>query len=77
MESFTMSWTRDVYSSMVSSVGWDSDTNEILVRWAKSGKVSAYGGFDEAKALELANAPSVGQMVITEIKTGGSHRYVG
>lgn len=72
-----MAWTRDVYSSMVSSVGWDDQTGEILVKWSKSGKMSAYGGFDEAKALELATAPSVGQMVLTEIKPGGSHRYVG
>jgi hypothetical protein len=72
-----MSWSKDVYSSMVSRVGWDDDTNELLVTWAKSGKTSAYGGYDEAKALELSVAPSVGQMVITEIKPGAaSHRYV-
>ena len=72
-----MSWTKDVYSSMVSRVGWDDQTNELLVTWAKSGKTSAYGGFDEAKALELSTAPSVDQMVITEIKNSGApHRYV-
>ncbi len=72
-----MSWMRPVYSSMVSEVGWDDSTNELLVRWAKSGKTSAYAGFDEAKAYELANAPSVGQMVLTEIKVSGKpHRYV-
>mgnify|MGYP001605570549 FL=1 len=72
-----MSWMKPVYSSMVSSVGWDDSTEELLVKWAKSGKTSAYGGFDEAKAFELANAPSVGQMVITEIKNSGApHRYV-
>jgi len=72
-----MTWMKDVYSSMVSRVGWDDSTNELLVVWAKSGKTSAYAGFDEAKAYELANAPSVGQMVITEIKNSGArHRYV-
>lgn len=72
-----MSWMRSVFSSMVSEVGWDSDTGELLVKWAKSGRVSAYAGFDEAKALELSNAPSVGQMVNTEIKNSGApHRYV-
>jgi hypothetical protein len=71
-----MSWTKDVYSSMVSHVGWDSETNELLVTWAKSGKTSAYGGFDEGKAVELSTAPSAGQMVITEIKSSGKpHRY--
>ena len=72
-----MSWMKDVYSSMVSQVGWDDSTNELLVKWSKSGKVSAYSGFDEAKAYELSTAPSVGQMVITEIKSSGAkHRYV-
>jgi KTSC domain len=72
-----VSWNKPVYSSMVSEVGWDSETNELLVKWAKSGKISAYAGFDEAKAIELSNAPSVGQMVITEIKNSGNpHRYV-
>ena len=72
-----MTWMKDVYSSMVSRVGWDDSTNELLVVWAKSGKTSAYAGFDEAKAYELANAPSVGQMVITEIKPqAASHRYI-
>ena len=73
-----MSWMRPVFSTMVSEVGWDSDTNEILVVWAKGGKTSAYAGFDEAKAIELSNAPSVGQMIIGEIKNSGKpHRYVG
>lgn len=72
-----MSWNKDVYSTMVSQVGWDDSTGEILVKWAKSGKVSAYTGFDEAKAIELSVAPSVGQMVITEIKpSAAGHRYM-
>ena len=72
-----MSWMRPVFSSMVSEVGWDSDTSELLVTWAKSGRTSAYSGFDEGKAMELANAPSVGQMVNAEIKSSGKpHRYV-
>ncbi len=72
-----MSWSKPVFSTMVSEVGWDDETNELLVTWAKSGKTSAYSGFDEAKAIELSNAPSVGQMIISEIKTSGApHRYV-
>ena len=72
-----MSWSKPVYSEMVSSVGWEDATGELLVTWKKSGKTSAYGGFDEAKAYELSTAPSVGQMVITEIKPqAASHRYI-
>ena len=70
-----MSWSQAVYSSNVSEVGYDSDTGELLVTWAKSGKVSAYQGVPETKALEGANAPSVGQWVNDEIKPYYSHRY--
>ncbi len=71
-----MSWSTAVYSSMVSEVGWDSDTKEILVTWARSGRQSAYAGADEAKALELSKAPSVGQMIHQDIRPYYSHRYV-
>ncbi len=73
-----MSWSKPVFSSLASEIGWDDETSSVLVKWSKNGKTSAYTGFDEAKALELANAPSVGQMILTEIKPGASgHRYVG
>lgn len=71
-----MSWKQNVYSTMVSSVGYDSDRNELLVTWKKSGKTSAYKGVPEELALQLANAPSVGRMVIDEIKDFYPHRYV-
>lgn len=71
-----MSWEKSVYSSMVSTVSYDSDTGDLLITWAKSGKVSAYSGVPEEVALDLANAPSVGQMVRTEIIPVYPHRYV-
>ena len=71
-----MSWSKTVYSSMASEVGWDSDTNEILITWVRSGRKSAYAGGDEGLALELANAPSVGGMINSQIKPYLSHRYV-
>lgn len=71
-----MSWMKPVFSSMVSEVGWDDSTGELLVTWAKTGRMSAYQGFDEAKAIELSNALSVGQMINSEIKNSGApHRY--
>jgi hypothetical protein len=70
-----MSWSQAVYSSNVSEVAYDSDTNELLVTWVKSGKVSAYQGVPEDVALKLANAPSVGQMINAEIKPYYSHSY--
>ena len=71
-----MSWSKSVYSSMVTEVGWDSDTEEILVTWARSGKRSAYKGATEDVAVSLANAPSVGEMIHSEIRPNYSHRYV-
>ena len=71
-----MSWDRPVFSSNVSSVGFDSESGDLLVTWSKSGKVSAYAGVPEDKALELSRAPSVGQMLNSDIKPYYQHRYV-
>ena len=70
-----MSWTQPVYSTMVTSVGYDDQTKTLLVTW-KNGRTSAYAGVPEEKAVELANAPSVGTMINMEIKNQYQHRYV-
>lgn len=69
------SWSQNVFSSNVSSVGYDGETGELIVRW-KSGKKSAYAGVPENVAVQLANAPSVGTMLNQEIKNVYPHRYV-
>lgn len=69
-----MSWNQSVFSSNVESVGYDTNTNEMTVTW-KSGKVSAYSGVPEEVALQVANAPSVGSMINSEIKGTYDHRY--
>lgn len=61
---------------MVSEVAYDSDNQELIITWAKTGRRSAYKGVSEDTAQALANAPSVGQYVNTEIKPFFSHRYV-
>ena len=71
-----MSWSQQVYSTMVSEVSYDDEAQELIVTWAKSGKRSAYRGVPEELALQLANAPSVGQMINMEIKPYYQHRYV-
>ena len=71
-----MSWSQSVYSSMVSAVAYDSDSQEMLVTWAKSGKTSAYAGVPEDVAQACANAPSVGQFINSEIKNQYGQRYV-
>lgn len=70
-----MSWTKSVYSSHVDQVGYDSDKQELTVTW-KNGRVSAYEGVDEQTAHQLANAPSVGQMIHSEIKPNYRHKYL-
>lgn len=68
------SWSKDVYSSNVSSVGYDSDTKELVITWTK-GKRSVYSGVPEELAEQLVNAASVGSMLNTEIKPYYAHRY--
>lgn len=70
-----MSWSRTVYSSMVSEVGYDSDTKELQVTWT-NGRRSAYEGVPEGVADLLSRAPSVGTMLNSEIKTYYPHRYL-
>lgn len=72
-----MSWMKPVFSSMVSEVGYDPDTNELLVKWAKSGKTSGYAGVPEDIANDLAQGriASVGQFLISDIKNQYAHRY--
>lgn len=69
-------WSRAVYSSMVSEVGYDTDTNELIVTF-RNGRMAAYQGVTEDQALSLATAPSVGNMLNTEIKGRFPFRYVG
>ena len=68
-------WSQNVSSKQASVIGYDADAEELLVTW-KSGRQSAYQGVPEALAQQLANAPSVGQMLNSEIKNQYPHRYV-
>lgn len=70
-----MSWNQDVFSSVVSSVGYDEETQTLTVTW-KNGRTSAYSGVPEDLAHSVANAPSVGQAINSQIKNSFSHRYV-
>ena len=70
-----MSWTKSVYSTMATEIGYNDDTKEMMVRWT-NGRVSAYAGVSEDLADQVANAPSVGTMLNNEIKPNFAHRYV-
>jgi len=71
-----MSWSRSVFSSNVSEVAYDSEAQELIITWARSGKRSAYSGVPEGLADQVSKAPSVGQMVNSDIKPNYSHRYL-
>lgn len=68
-------WTRSVFSSNVTEVGYDTETHDLLVTW-KNGKTSAYAGVPEELAEQLSQAASVGQMLQREVKPFFAHRYV-
>ena len=67
-------WSKPVYSKMVQEVGYDEETKELYVTWIR-GKRSIYSGVPEQLALDLTNAPSVGNMINSEVKPYYSHRY--
>lgn len=72
-----MAWSKSVLSDMVSEVGWNDETQELLVTFRKKGRTAAYKGFDEGTAEQLSRAASVGTMFLTEIKPFASEwRYV-
>lgn len=67
-------WSKSVYSSNVSEVGYDPEKKELYITWTK-GKRSIYSGVPEELAVDLTNASSVGSMLNTEIKPYYGHRY--
>jgi hypothetical protein len=72
-----MPWSKSVFSEMVSEVGWDETTEELLVTFKKNGKTAAYKGFDEGMAQQLSTAVSTGRMFLDEIKPfADSWRYI-
>ena len=68
-------WSRPVFSTMVQEIGYDDESQEMIVTW-KNGRKSAYSGVPEDVAVELSNALSVGSMINNEIKNQYPHRYV-
>jgi hypothetical protein len=65
---------RSVFSSNVSEVGYDPETQELHVRW-QNGKLSIYSGVPADTADGVMNAASVGGALNDEIKGTFPHRY--
>lgn len=70
-----LSWEQSVFSSNVSSVGYDAESKILHIRWS-NGRESTYENVPEEKALHIANAPSVGKALNSEIKGNHPHSYV-
>ena len=60
-------WSKSVFSSMVSSISYDPDTQEMVVQWTRGGS-GVYSGVPEDAADELTRSASVGTMINTEFK---------
>jgi len=63
----SVTWTKDVYSSNLASVGYDAEAQEMIATFRKGGRY-AYPDVTEEKALQLANAPSAGSLFHAEFK---------
>lgn len=73
----TITWRDIALSSNVARVGYDDETNDLLVEWQRTHKISAYSGVPQAVFEQTYRAPSVGSFIRDEIKPNYSHRYVG
>lgn len=70
-----MTWEVSVFSEMASAIGYDVETEDMIVTW-RNGKRSAYHGVPEELAVEISKAPSVGTRLNQDIKPIYPHRYV-
>lgn len=68
-------WSQSVFSSNVSEVAYDDETQDMTVTFQK-GQRYVYSKVPEDVARNLANAPSVGSMLRSEIQTNYSYRRV-
>ena len=69
-------WSQDTYSSMVSSISYDSDTSTMIITF-NNGRSYSYANVPEDVATDAANAASVGEYVNENIKGRFSYRRLG
>ena len=60
-------WSQSVFSTMASEVAYDDESQEMTVVW-KNGRSTIYSDVPEDVAQSVANAPSVGQAINSEVK---------
>lgn len=62
-----MAWHKNVFSSNVQTVGYDEETQEMVITFS-NGRQYAYEGVPEHVAHNLSNSVSVGTALNAEIK---------
>lgn len=68
-------WSKQVYSSNVVEIGYQEEGARMIVTWSKGSRRSVYSGVPEELAVQVANAPSVGSILNSEIKPYFQHSY--
>ena len=71
-----ITWEQNVYSSTVSTVAYDEETKDLFVTFLKGARY-VYRNVPEDVAQNLANAPSVGSMLRSDIQPNYSYSKVG
>lgn len=66
---------KDVHSDMVERVGYDSETQELQVKWRRTGRVSIYSDVPPDVAQQAMTAWSIGEYLNESVKPVYSHRY--
>lgn len=66
---------KSVYSSHITQIGYNSETQEMLVRY-KNGKPSLYSEVTPEEYQGVAQSPSVGSAIHATIRGKRPHRYV-
>jgi hypothetical protein len=65
---------KEVFSSSVSSIGYDPGTRELSVVWSSSNKTSVYSDVSPEEAQETERSWSVGSAV-RALAASKPHRY--
>lgn len=66
--------SKDVYSSHVSTVSYDTETKELEVTW-DTGKISVYSGVPKEIAEKAMTSWSVGSFLASHVKGKFPHGY--
>ena len=69
-------WTRNVFSSNVDSISYDTETQEMEVRWTKGKRrISIYSDVPESVADQASRTISVGNFLRDNVRDYYKHRY--